>query len=85
MRLDRLQTLDVVEITQRIKKGNVFWSFRGFAFPVDEVVREARVEVIALFYFRDILWTELQAKGLNVGLQMSYFPTADKRIDVGCL
>ena len=85
MRLDGLPALNIVEIAQPTEVADVFRSSRGFACHVDDVVREAWIEVIAFLNFRDILRTELQAKSFDIGLEMSYFAAADKRILVGRL
>ena len=68
VRLNGLLTLNIVGEAQRSKDGGVFWSLGRFACHIDEVVREARIEVIALFNLLDILRTELQAQSLYIGL-----------------
>ncbi len=75
----------MVEIAQRTEAVDVFRSLRGFPSHVDGVVREAWIELIAFLNLRDILRTELQAKSIEIGPEMSYFAAADKRIRIGRL
>lgn len=85
MRLNGLLTLNIVKEAQRSKDGGVFGSSGCFACHIDEVVREARIKIIAFFNFLDILRTELQAQSFDIGFEIADFAASEDRENVGRL
>ena len=58
MRLDRGSTFDIVEMAKGLDGMGILGPFRGFTVHVNEIVREARIEVVTLFDLLNILGTQ---------------------------
>ena len=58
---------NIVEMSHTSEDGDVLRTFGGKAGPVEEAVREAKVEVVARLDFSNVLRSQLEAKSFNIG------------------
>lgn len=85
MGCDGLGAFDVVIVTHSSEEVDVLGLLGGLSCHVDKVVRESRVEVVALLDVFDVLGGELEAESLDVGFEMVDLGAADERKHVGRL
>lgn len=67
----------MVKMTHGAKEADILGALRSIAGLAEEVVREAKVEIVSLLNVRNILGSQLQAESLDIGLEMSDLTAAD--------
>lgn len=77
VRLDGSRRGDVVKVTHGAKETDILGALRSRAGEVEEVVREAKVEIVTLLNVGNILGSQLQAECLDIGLEMSDLTATD--------
>lgn len=85
LRPDGHGRLHVIEVTQGSEERRVLGTLGRRTSHVDEVVREAEVEVVALVELGNVLGRELEAERFDVELELLDAVAADHGEDVGCL
>lgn len=77
VRLDGSGRGDVVKVAHGAQETDILGALRSVAGQVEEVVREAKVEIVSLLNVGNILSGQLQAESLDIGLEMSDLAATD--------